>query len=114
VQRPFVTRSDLDRFESQGRSMPFDNIVSRPDADPLIPEDVAGEAIAAATRRSAALTLFRRVSMGSKLTRVPVLSALPVAYRVNGDSGLKGGHGPAAQHSQPRRHKFDQRISEGS
>lgn len=69
--------------------MPFDNIVSRPDADPLIPEDVAGEAIAAATRQSAALTLFRRVSMGSKLTRVPVLSALPVAYWVNGDNGLK-------------------------
>jgi HK97 family phage major capsid protein len=69
--------------------VPFDNIVSRPDADPLIPEDVAGEAIAAATKQSAALALFRRLSMGSKLTRVPVLSALPVAYWVNGDTGLK-------------------------
>ena len=69
--------------------MPFDNIISRADADALIPEDVASEAIAAATQESAALALFRRVSLGSKLTKVPVLSALPVAYWVNGDTGLK-------------------------
>ncbi len=64
--------------------MPFNSIVSRADADPLIPDDVADETIAAATQESAALSLFRRVSLGTKITSMPVLSALPVAYWVNG------------------------------
>jgi len=69
--------------------VPFNNLISRADADALIPEDVAGDAIAAATEESAALQLFRRVSLGTKITSMPVLSALPVAYWVNGDTGLK-------------------------
>ena len=34
--------------------MPYDSIISRSDADSLIPQDVAGELIAAATQQSAA------------------------------------------------------------
>jgi HK97 family phage major capsid protein len=43
-----------------------------------------------ATEQSAALTVFRKVPVGRAQVRFPVLSALPVAYFVNGDTGLKG------------------------
>ena len=69
--------------------MPFNNIISRADALPLIPEDIVDEVIKAAAAESAALSLFRRVNMGTKLTTLPVLSALAQAYFVNGDTGLK-------------------------
>jgi HK97 family phage major capsid protein len=67
----------------------YDSIISRTDADALIPDEVAADLIAAATQESAALTLFRRAQMGTKLSTLPVLSALPVAYWVSGDTGLK-------------------------
>src|SRR5262245_31625212 len=69
--------------------MPYNNIISRADADALIPEEVAAEVIQLATAQSAALTLCRTVPMSSKIKKQPVLSALPVAYFVNGDTGLK-------------------------
>jgi HK97 family phage major capsid protein len=69
--------------------VPFNNIISRTDADPLIPEDVVAEVIKATTAESAALTLLRRVDMGTKLATLPVLSALAQAYWVAGDTGLK-------------------------
>jgi hypothetical protein len=58
----------------------YDSIISRSDADALIPREVATELIAAATGESAALTLFRNVQLSSKVGTMPVLSALPVAY----------------------------------
>src|SRR4051812_32723983 len=42
-----------------------------------------------ATEQSAVLSLFRRVPVGRAQVRFPVLSALPVAYWVSGDTGLK-------------------------
>jgi HK97 family phage major capsid protein len=69
--------------------VPYDSIISRSDAGALIPTDVAGDLIAAATQESAALTLFRRAQLSTKTTRLPVLSALPVSYWVSGDTGLK-------------------------
>jgi HK97 family phage major capsid protein len=69
--------------------MAYNNIISRADIDALIPTDIAGDVIAAATQESAALSLFRRAQLSTKTSRLPVLSALPVAYWVNGDSGLK-------------------------
>lgn len=69
--------------------MPFDNIISRNDAAALIPEEVSNEILTKTTDQSAAMTLFRRVKMSSAQQRMPVLSALPVAYFVNGDTGLK-------------------------
>lgn len=42
-----------------------------------------------ATDESAALRLFRRVPVSRAQVRFPVLSALPIAYWVNGDTGLK-------------------------
>jgi HK97 family phage major capsid protein len=69
--------------------MPFDNIVTRGDASDLIPEESAGEIITAATQQSAALQLCRRATMSAKVKTQPVLSVLPSAYWVNGDTGLK-------------------------
>ncbi len=69
--------------------MPFNNVVSRTDAGSLIPEEVSRDMIRRATDESATLRLFRRVPVSRAQVRFPVLSALPVAYWVNGDTGLK-------------------------
>jgi HK97 family phage major capsid protein len=69
--------------------MPYDNITSRTDSAALIPEQVVNDVISKATDESAALTLFRRVPVSRAQVRMPVLSALPVAYWVTGDTGQK-------------------------
>jgi len=69
--------------------MAYDNIISRQDAQAMIPEDVADGVIQGAIEQSAALTLFSRVPMSRAQRRLPVLAALPTAYFVNGDTGLK-------------------------
>lgn len=69
--------------------MPYNNITSRTDAGALIPEEVSREMLGKAVEQSAALSLFRRVPVGRAQVRFPVLSALPTAYFVTGDTGLK-------------------------
>lgn len=69
--------------------MPFDNIISRTDVAATVPEDVASTILSKAVEQSAAMTLFRRVRMSREQQRMPVLAAIPVAYFVNGDTGLK-------------------------
>ena len=69
--------------------MPYNNLTSRTDVGALIPEEVSRDMLGKATEQSAALSLFRRVPVGRAQTRFPVLSALPTAYFVTGDTGLK-------------------------
>lgn len=69
--------------------MAYDNLVSRTDAAALIPEAVSRAMTTALETESAALSLFKRIPVSSKQTRFPVLSALPTAYFVDGDTGLK-------------------------
>lgn len=69
--------------------MPYDSVISRTDATALIPEEVSTSILEGVTRQSAALTLFRQLPMSRKQTRMPVISALPTAYFVDGDTGLK-------------------------
>ena len=69
--------------------MAYNNVTSRTDAAALIPEEVSRELIRKSTEESATLSLFRRVNVGRAQVRMPVISALPVAYWVNGDTGLK-------------------------
>lgn len=69
--------------------MAYNNSTSRTDAGALIPEEVVNAVLTKATEQSAALTMFRRVPISRGVARMPVLSALPVAYWVTGDTGLK-------------------------
>lgn len=69
--------------------MPFDSVTNRTDAAALIPEEVSKEMLTKATEQSAVLSMFRRIPVGRAQVRFPVLSALPMAYWVTGDTGLK-------------------------
>ena len=59
------------------------------DTDPLVPEPMVAEVIQEATKQSAALSQCRKVTMAAGTVRQPVLSVLPQAYWVSGDTGLK-------------------------
>lgn len=69
--------------------MAYNSIVSRTDAQALIPEVVSNGILDDLHNESAALTMFTDIPMSTNQTRMPVLAALPVAYFVNGDTGLK-------------------------
>ncbi|QLQ37983.1 phage major capsid protein [Micromonospora robiginosa] len=69
--------------------MPYNNLISRTSAQALIPEVVANDLLDGLANDSVALQMFRQVRMSTNQTRMPVLAALPTAYFVNGDTGLK-------------------------
>lgn len=67
----------------------YNSSISRSEASALMPEDVTRDVITHLPTQSAALSMFRHVPMSRAQTRMPVESALAVAYWVNGDTGLK-------------------------
>jgi len=67
----------------------YNSVISRSDVQALVPEQVSTAMLASVAYQSAALSLFRRVPMSTNQTRMPVLAALPIAYFVGGDTGLK-------------------------
>lgn len=70
--------------------MPYDSVIDRSEASALIPEDVSREIIQSLPEYSTALRMFRKVPMSRAQQRMPVLSALAIAYFVTGgDTGLK-------------------------
>lgn len=69
--------------------MAYNNVISRTDSQALVPEQVSNELLVGVSTESAALTMFKKIPMSTSQTRTPVLSALPTAYFVNGDTGLK-------------------------
>lgn len=70
--------------------MPYNSIISRGDANALIPEDAAMDIIKSVPETSAVMRLARRLTnMSSKQRRLPVMNALATAYFVSGDTGLK-------------------------
>lgn len=69
--------------------MPYNNLVARSDVAARVPEDVSNAMLTNLGAQSAALQLGTRIPVASNQTRMPVLSALPTAYFVNGDTGLK-------------------------
>ncbi len=69
--------------------MPYNSILSRSNAASLVPEQVSQAMLTSLSAQSAVLELGTRIPMASNQTRFPVLSALPTAYFVSGDTGLK-------------------------
>ena len=69
--------------------MTYSSMVDRVEAGPLIPEDAANEIIKATTEKSFVLSSFKRRQMSRKQQRIPIFDRKPVAYFVNGDTGLK-------------------------
>jgi HK97 family phage major capsid protein len=67
----------------------FDNLISRADAQATMPEEVSTAFLKGLSSVSAVLQSFTNVPVGRAQVRFPVLSALPVAYWVTGDTGLK-------------------------
>lgn len=65
-------------------------MIDRTGASALIPEAVSNLLLKELDNKSAAMTLFRKLPMGTKINRLPILAALPSAYWVDGDTGLKG------------------------
>ena len=54
-----------------------------------VPVETVNEIIQELPQQSVALTRMRKVRMSSKTRKQPVLASLPVAYWVDGDTGLK-------------------------
>ena len=68
----------------------YDSQISRNDSQALIPEDVSRDILQAIARQSFVLQMATRLpDMPTKTRRLPVLSVLPTAYFVSGDTGLK-------------------------
>lgn len=70
-------------------TMPYNNQITRGGASALVPEDVSSRLLDGVERDSVVLSRFPSVRMSSAQTRMPVLAALPTAYFVAGDTGLK-------------------------
>lgn len=69
--------------------MPFNNIISRTEVQALIREQVSDIMLGGLIEESAALSTFTRINIPTNQTRFPIVSALPTAYFVTGDTGLK-------------------------
>lgn len=68
----------------------FNNKIDRSGAEALIPEEASREIIQGVPEYSAVMQLATKApNMSRKQRRVPVLSTLPTAYFVDGDTGLK-------------------------
>lgn len=69
--------------------MAYNSLTDRTDAGPLIPEEVSTSMLGKITEKSVVRQLFTPIPVRRKQVRLPVLSALPLAYWVSGDVGLK-------------------------
>lgn len=70
--------------------MAYNTIITRNDADVLIPIEQSNEIIANIPQRSKLLQLMRKLpNMSAKQRTLPVLNSLPTAYFLNGDTDKK-------------------------
>jgi HK97 family phage major capsid protein len=67
----------------------FSNVISRTKDQALVPEVISNDILKGLNNESVAMQLFRKIPMSTNQTRMPVLSALPTAYFINGDTGIK-------------------------
>jgi|SRR6476620_2468216 len=66
----------------------YNDQISRSNGSALIPEEVSLALLTEVVGKSEALSIFTNIPMGTSQTTMPVLSSLPTAYFVNGDTGL--------------------------
>lgn len=65
-------------------------IITRSNAEALIPTETSSEIIKEVPKSSAALKLFKQLpNMSSKQKTLPIASTLPTAYFLNGDTDMK-------------------------
>ena len=65
-------------------------LIDRSGAEVLIPEEQSREILQSVPEQSIAMRLMRRLpDMSSKTRSIPVLGSLPMAYFVDGDTGMK-------------------------
>lgn len=69
--------------------MAYNSVISRTDVQAMIREEVSNIMLEGLQNESAALNLFTRLNVPTNQTRFPVVSALPTAYFVSGDTGVK-------------------------
>jgi HK97 family phage major capsid protein len=69
--------------------VPYNNLVTRTNVAALVPEQVSNQMLTTIGEQSAMMAAGTRIPLASNQTRFPILSALPTAYFVNGDTGLK-------------------------
>lgn len=69
--------------------MPYNNLIQRSDVAVRIPQQVSNQMLTSLYATSVALAIGTRIPLPAGSTRFPVLSALPQAYWVHGDTGLK-------------------------
>lgn len=70
--------------------MPYNSLISRTDAAPLVGEEVVSAFLDEVAGSNPLMQLARRLpNMNKKQSRMPVWSTLPTAYFVSGDTGLK-------------------------
>jgi HK97 family phage major capsid protein len=67
----------------------YTDVLTRSQGASDLPEDLAGELVTAIQHESAVLRLAKLVRTKSRDSRIPVASALPRAYWVSGDAGMK-------------------------
>lgn len=70
--------------------MPYNSLVSRTDATPLIGEEVIDAFLTEVAGANPLMQMARRLpNMTKAQAKLPIWQALPTAYFVNGDTGLK-------------------------
>lgn len=70
--------------------MPFNSLTSRTDVAALTKEDVSNAILQGIAESNPILQMARRLpNIAQAQQRMPVIASLPVAYFVNGDTGLK-------------------------
>lgn len=70
--------------------MAYNSLISRTNAQSLVPEQVSKEIWKKVYETSMALKLFKRSQpLANNQLRIPVMSVLPTAYFITGDTGLK-------------------------
>ncbi len=70
--------------------MPYNSLITRSDAEALIPEESSTEILKNLPTMNPIMQLARKLpNMSRAQKRLPMLGSFPIAYFVNGDTGLK-------------------------